>query len=69
MPVVRNYIAREKKWKTVVIFETLPRDHPRKSKEGREVAKFTALGDAYNYILNDLTKGPCAAEWAMIAIR
>ena len=46
-----NYsAANKKKWKTVVVFETVPRDHPETSKEGKEVAKFVAMGDAFSYV-------------------
>ena len=47
---IHNYIKSNKqKWFAVVFFTTIPHDHPRTSKEGQIVAKFTGQGDAWVY--------------------
>ena len=39
----------KRKYTTVLVFSTIPRDNPKTSKEGIELARFTHAGDAYAY--------------------
>ena len=65
---IRNYTNDKKKWTSVVVFETIPRDNnPRVSKEAIELAKFTHRGDAWVYAMN-LAKDPGSYydAWAIV---
>jgi len=63
-----NYHNGKKKWASVVVFETLPRESPKTSSEGETLARFAGLGDAYVYAQSKL-QAPVYTDYALIVIR
>jgi len=60
------------KWTQVVVFEGIPHDSPRTSKEGVELARFRHAGDAYAYasnlvkFFNDNVDNDYHSAWAVV---